>query len=137
MKKPVAAALSLLALGLPLSGCGDDDDEEGGGSAQTTETPADTGSETCGAAAPDTVDVGMENIQYVPKDVKVKAGGTVRWTNSDSTTHTVTKQSGPGPKFDSENMQVGAKFEAKLDAPGKIVYVCEIHPNQTGTVTVE
>ena len=79
----------------------------------------------------------MEDIQYVPKDVKVKAGGTVRWTNTDSTTHTVTKQGGPGPKFDSGNIEVGGVFEQKFNRSGKVDYFCMIHPNQTGTVTVE
>ena len=140
MKKWLALLLSLLALGLTAVGCGGDDEDDGG--AQTSEqpaqtTPAETGADTGAAAARETVRVGMENIQYVPKDVKVKAGGTVRWTNSDSVPHTVTKQGGPGPKFDSGTMDVGATFKQKFDRPGKVGYVCTIHPNQTGTVTVE
>lgn len=140
MRKWLASLLALLALGLTVAGCGDDEDEDGG-SAQTSEQPADTGAETgADTGAPpsgQTVRVGMKDIQYVPKEVTVEAGGTVRWTNTDSVTHTVTKRSGPGPRFDSGNMEVGATFEQKLDRPGKIEYVCTIHPNQTGTVTVE
>jgi len=79
----------------------------------------------------------MQDIEYVPKEVTVKKGGTVTWTNSDSVTHTVTKQGGPGPEFDSGNMEVDATFEQKFDAAGKVDYVCTIHPNQTGTITVE
>ena len=137
MNKWLALLLSMLALSLVAGGCGSDDDEGDGGSAKTTEQPADTSPDTGAAAAGGTVRVGMKEIEYVPKAVKVKAGGTVRWTNSDSVTHTVTKQSGPGPKFDSGNMAVGATFEQKFDRPGKVDYVCTIHPNQTGTVTVE
>lgn len=137
MKKWLVAMLAALALGAALAACGDDEDEEGG-SAQTTEQPADTSSDTGAAAAGgETVEVGMKDIQYVPKAVTVKAGGTVKWTNSDSVTHTVTKKSGPGQKFDSRNMQVGDTFEQKFDTPGKVDYLCTIHPNQTGTVTVE
>ncbi len=137
MNKWIALLLCVLAVGLVAAGCGGDDDEGEGGSAQTAEEPADTSGGTGGAAAGGTVRVGMREIEYVPKDVKVKAGGTVRWTNSDSVTHTVTKEGGPGPKFDSGNMAVGATFEQKFDTPGKVDYVCTIHPNQTGTVTVE
>jgi len=79
----------------------------------------------------------MQDIEYVPKEVTVKKGGTVTWTNSDSVTHTVTKQGGPGPEFDSGNMEVDATFKQKFDAAGKVDYVCTIHPNQTGTITVE
>ena len=130
-----AVLLSLLVLGLTAVGCGGEDEE--GGGAQTPKAPADTGSGSGGAASGGTVQVGMEDIEYVPKDVKVKVGGTVNWTNSDSLTHKVTKQGGPGPKFDSGNMKVGAKFRQKFDEPGKIDYFCTIHPSQTGTVTVE
>ncbi len=141
MRKWLASLLSLLAFTLAAAGCGDDDDEDGAGAQTTTGQPADTSTATgpdTGEAAPtETVRVGMEDIQYVPKAVKVKAGGTVRWTNSDSVTHTVTKEGGPGPRFDSGNMEVGATFEQKFDRPGKVDYVCTIHPNQTGTVTVE
>lgn len=140
MRKWLASLLSLLALALTVAGCGDDEDEDGG-SAQTTEQPADTGpgtgTETGAAASGQTVRVGMRDIQYVPKAVTVKAGGTVRWTNSDSVTHTVTKRGGPGRKFDSGNIEVGGTFEQKFDRPGKVGYVCKIHPNQMGTVTVD
>jgi len=34
-------------------------------------------------------------------------------------------------------MNVDDTFEQTFDAAGKVDYVCTIHPNQTGTVTVE
>jgi len=135
MTKWPALLLTLLAVGLVTAGCGGDDEDESG-SAQTSEEPAAT-SRTGGAAAGQTVRVGMEDIEYVPKDVTVRAGGTVRWTNSDSVTHTVTKQAGPGPRFDSGNMAVGATYEQRFEQRGKVDYFCTIHPNQKGTVTVE
>lgn len=140
MTRRLSLLLSCLALGIAGAGCGGDDEDEDGGSATTTEQPADTGAgtgKTTGGAAAATVAVGMKDIRFVPEDVKVKAGGTVRWTNSDSAPHTVTKQRGPGAEFDSGNMEVGAKFEQKFSRRGKVDYVCTIHPNQTGTVTVE
>ena len=68
---------------------------------------------------------------------RVKAGGTITWTNEDSFAHTVTKGSGPGAKFDSGTVDGGGTFKHKFDTAGKIDYVCTIHPNQTGTITVE
>ena len=79
----------------------------------------------------------MQDIEYVPKEVTVKKGGTVTWTNSDSVTHTVTKEGGPGPDFDSANIEVDGTFKQKFNMAGAIEYVCTIHPNQTGTITVE
>ena len=137
MRKWLGVLLSIAAIGA-LAACGDDDDEDGGGgSAETSEAPASTSGDTGGTPAGRTVKVGMKDIQYVPKDVTVKAGDRVSWTNSDSLTHTVTKKAGPGPKFDSGNMDPGAKFELTFDRTGKIDYFCTIHPNQTGTVNVE
>ncbi len=130
MKKWLGSMLTLLAIALAVAACGEDDEGSGEGAGRT-EAPADTGAASAGA-----VKVGMEDIEYVPDEVKVKAGRTVRWTNSDSLTHTVTKQSGPGGKFDSGRMEVGATFEQKFDKPGKVNYFCTIHPNQEGTVTV-
>ena len=135
MNKWPAVLLSVV-LGLVAAGCGGDDEDQELGGAGTTEQPADTGAGG-GAAAGRTVQVGMQDIKYVPNAVRVKTGDTVRWTNSDSVTHTVTKKGGPGEKFDSGNMAVGAKYAQKFDTPGKVDYFCKIHPNQRGTVTVE
>ena len=125
----LALLCSCAALALAVPACGGDD--EGGGGGEPGGAAAESGSGT------DAVKVGMEDIEYVPRDVTVKQGGTVTWTNSDSVTHTVTKEGGPGPEFDSGNLNVDDTFEQKFDAAGKVDYVCTIHPNQTGTVTVE
>jgi plastocyanin len=130
MSRRLLLILSCTALALPVAGCGGDE-ESGGGSSSSGSAPADSGSGT------DAVKVGMEEIEYVPKEVKVKKGGTITWTNSDSVTHTVTKNGGPGPEFDSGNMEVDATFEQKFTMDGPIDYVCTIHPSQTGTITVE
>ena len=74
----------------------------------------------------------MKDIQFVPKDVTVKAGTTITWTNSDQVPHTVTKEGGPGADFDSGNVDPGATFEQTFDEPGKVDYVCTIHPGQAG-----
>ncbi len=114
----------ILALGL--AGCGNS------GSAQ--EKPSG-GGQSSGAKA-DT-EINMKDIEYVPKDATVKVGGLVRWTNGEAVAHTVTKSGGPGPEFDSGTLQQNATFEQKFTEAGKIDYVCEIHPNQTGTLTVK
>lgn len=123
------ACLALAAFG---AGCGGDDEEEpagGGGSAPAEEEPTGGGAEA--------VKVDTKDTKFVPKAVTVPKGGTITWTNSDSFPHTVTKDKGPGPKFDSGNMEGGATFEQTFDATGKIDYVCKIHPGQTGTITVQ
>ena len=132
--------IAALAVGL-LGGCGNTDEESQGnkppGAAgdpgQSGGALQDSGG---GGGGAKTITVNMENIEYVPRDVSVPVGGKVVWTNTDGTAHTVTKEEGPGKPFDSGNMDQGAKFEQTFTERGKINYVCNIHPNQTGTITV-
>ena len=134
MKKWSALLTCCLALGLVGAGCGDDDDD--GGGAQTRDEPAQTAEKPAGEA-PMTVSVSMKDTLFVPMEVTVKAGGTVKWKNDDPFAHTVTKETGPGADFDSGTVNGGETYEQKFDKPGKVDYVCTIHPSQTGAVVVQ
>jgi len=132
MTKLLALILACLALGLVAAGCGGDDDDDGGGGggASTTEEPAGGGTQ-----------VSMKNIQFAPKDLSVKAGETITFTNDEAVAHDVHKTSGPGPDFASGptgDMQEGDTFKLTLDEPGKYDYVCDVHaPGMAGTITVK
>ena len=112
-----SAAALIAALAVAAGGCG-------GGEEPAAKDPA-----------PNTVD--MKNIKYVPDALTVAAGTTVTWTNSDAVGHTVTKESGPGADFDSGTIVKGKTFKQAFEEPGAVAYVCTIHPNQRGTITVE
>ncbi len=114
-------ATVLIGAALALGACGGEEEEPAGG----------------GAAAAGGVTIDMKDIKYVPADATVPVGSTVTWTNSDAVAHTVTKESGPGPDFDSGTIAAGKTYEETFPEPGEIAYVCTIHPNQTGTLTVE
>jgi len=135
MTKLLALILACLALGLVAAGCGGDDDDDGGGGggASTTEEPAGGG----GGGT----QVSMKNIQFAPKDLSVKAGETITFTNDEAVAHDVHKTSGPGPDFASGptgGMQEGDTFKLTLDEPGKYDYVCDVHaPGMAGTITVK
>jgi len=137
MKKTLVLAFACLALGLVATGCGGGDEEDGGGSnaGQPSEQPsAESG------PAKDAVEVSMEGIAFEPPEVTVKKGGTVTWTNDEDVGHDVTKEGGPGPDFSSGDpgaMSEGDTFEQTFDMAGEIAYVCTVHPNMTGTVTVK
>lgn len=120
----------LACAALAVAGCGGDDEEAGG-----TPGGATTAEEAGGGGSGTTVD--MKGIKFVPMEITVPAGTEVTWTNSDAADHTVTKTGGPGPKFDSGRVAEGETFKQKLDTPGMIDYVCTIHANQAGKVTVE
>jgi plastocyanin len=132
MTKLLALILACLALGLVA--CGDDDDGGGdAGGGDTSQQPADGG----GGG----VEISMENIQFSPKNVTVKPGEKITFTNKESIPHDVHKTSGPGDDFssgDSGGMQQGDTFELTLDQPGTYEYVCNVHaPGMTGTITVK
>jgi plastocyanin len=141
MKKLLVLLIACLAL--TVAACGDDDDDDGGGdgSATTTTEQTDTGAappaddKAGGGGKSTTIDI--PSISFDPAEVTVKAGTKITWTNSDDLPHTVTKDGGPGPDFDSGNIDPGGEFEQTFDQKGTIDYVCTIHPGQAGTVTVE
>ena len=119
--------LALVALALAFAGCGAAREGQGQGGAQGAKSKAPKADVT----------IDMRNIQFLPKSANVKVGDTVLWTNSDSVAHTVTKRSGPGPKFDSGPIKPGGTYTRTFKQAGKIDYLCTIHPNQTGTLTVK
>jgi plastocyanin len=136
MTKLLALILACLALGLVVAGCGgDDDDDGGGGGGGASEQPANGGGGGGGAQ------VGMKDIQFDPKDITVKAGETITFTNDEAVAHDVHKTSGPGKDFASGptgGMQEGDTFKLTLDQPGTYDYVCDVHaPGMAGTITVK
>ena len=134
MRTWLALLMACLALGLVAAGCGGDDDDDEGGEAATTEQPADTA--TTPKATGETVEIEAKDVEFIPEDITVARGTRVVWNNADAFAHTVTKDSGPGPEFD-EQLDAKGEVELTFDTPGKIEYVCTIHPGQDGTVTVE
>jgi plastocyanin len=129
MRATIGSVAACLALGF--AGCGGDDSSNSGPPPATQ--PVATSTETTPAAA-NVVEVDMKDIKYVPASVTAKVGQTVRWTNSDPVAHTVTAKS--GSDVDSGTIDPNDTFETKFTKAGKVDYVCAIHPNQTGTVTV-
>ena len=132
MKKTIALWCSALALGLVAGGCGGDDEEDSAGGEKRE--PA---SQNKGGAV---TQVSMKNTQFQPKAVTVKKGNTVQWTNEDSVGHDVTKESGAGPQFKSGSpggLKKGDTYEQTFTTPGKVKYVCTVHPGMEGTVTVK
>jgi len=133
MRRPISLLVLLLAaLALAVAGCGssDDNSSDSGSSSTTTDAQPAGG----GGASGSTVEVNMKNIEYVPKAVTAKVGQTVHWTNGDSVAHTVTSKG--GASFDSGTLDPGADFSFKVTKAGTINYMCQIHPNQTGTIVV-
>jgi plastocyanin len=79
--------------------------------------------------------VSIQDLKFSPKELKVKKGDTVIWTNSDDRDHTVTADEEKG--FKSGNLGNGKTFKYKFDKVGKYTYHCEYHPRMKATIVVE
>jgi plastocyanin len=76
----------------------------------------------------------LANFAFAPASITVKAGTKVTWTNKDSTTHTITSDTGA---FDSGNLAPNASFSVTFSTPGTFSYHCSLHPSMLGTVIVQ
>jgi len=89
------------------------------------------------APAPQTSDVqANDSLRFVPQDITIKVGDTVRWTNVGQIPHTITfsDQSIPSDSFFGSDERFGVTFSS----PGTFRYVCEFHPpNMVGTINVQ
>ena len=77
----------------------------------------------------------IENVTFSPADLQVRPGMQVTVVNRDSAAHTVTAT---GDKaFDTGNITGGATVTFTAPpTPGSYSYVCTLHPNMKGTLTV-
>lgn len=72
-------------------------------------------------------------------DIRINPGDSVRWSNADTESHTVTSGSpeeGQGEIFDSGLFKPGNSFIHTFDDLGEYSYFCLIHPWMQGTVFV-
>jgi plastocyanin len=118
----LCAAVALLA-----AGCGSSNDNSSSSSSATS-TPA-------ASSSGGDVAIKMANIAFDPKDVTVKVGQKITWTNDDSTNHNVTADS--GADFKSKDFGKGATFDFTPDKAGTIAYECTLHPGMKATITVQ
>jgi len=79
---------------------------------------------------------------YVPPEIQISSGSTVKWTNNDIAIHTVTQgnpseaDAGSELHFDSGLMPIGSTFEHAFNDMESVDYYCTIHPWMTGKVTI-
>jgi plastocyanin len=78
--------------------------------------------------------VSIVDFAFQSPSITVSVGATVTWTNTGSTTHTVTSDSGI---FDSGDISPGDNFQFTFENAGVYHYHCSIHTFMTGTVTVQ
>jgi plastocyanin len=86
-----------------------------------------------GARAVPPAGVEIQDSRYRPPTLTIPAGTTVRWTNRDEDTHTVTSTAG---LFGSAGLDLGEEYAHTFTTPGVYPYTCDLHPFMQGTIVV-
>jgi plastocyanin len=102
-------------------------------SAPASAEPSAVPSASAGGSAASGSAVAIANFAFDPKDLTVKVGDTVTWTNNDSTDHTVALDDGSST---SPNIPQGGTYQMTFSKAGTVAYHCSIHPSMTATITV-
>lgn len=100
-----------------------------GGGGETSATEGAQNEDAGGGAS----SVEVRDFEFDPETASVATGEEVTWTLTDaSSDHTVTFED-----EDSGTLSAGETYSRTFDEAGEYPYVCAIHPQMTGTVTVE
>src|SRR5262245_16371879 len=84
------------------------------------------------AVAPVFVDI--KDSKYLPPTITVPVGTTVKWTNHDEETHTVTSTTGG---FGSLGLDLDEAYSYTFTTAGTYPYTCDLHPFMGGTIVVQ
>ena len=79
-----------------------------------------------------TTAVNIQNNAFTPKDVTLKAGDTITWTNQDSVKHDVDFGT-----FKSPLLGKGETYSHSFATQGTYDYDCDVHPFMKGRVIVQ
>jgi len=115
--------------------------DTGYGNSSPTNTPMSTMPTATSASASgdstvtegSSVNATIEGFAFNPGVLKVHKGTTVKWTNNDGASHTVTSDSGA---FESGSLKYGGSFSFTFNDIGSFAYHCKFHSGMTATVIV-
>ncbi|MFF1355417.1 cupredoxin family copper-binding protein [Streptomyces sp. NPDC058297] len=124
----IAAALCLVTT---LTGCSD----SGNGSSSSSTPPASASvSVSSSETGKGEVKVTIKGFAFHPAKLEVSPGTKITVTNEDSATHTLTADD---KSFDTGDLAQGKSATITAPSkPGSYSYICTIHPNMKGTLTV-
>ncbi len=122
MKKIIIGLTGLLVLTLLVAAC-----------SATSASPAPAAAKPAEQTASGNVDIQMKGFAFSPKELTVKVGTKVTWTNMDSAGHDVKAADG---SWGSETLNNGQTFSKVFDKEGTFSYVCSFHAGMTGTIIV-
>jgi len=128
MKAVVAAAF---AAAVTLGACGGNSDTP-----STTDTKKPSGTTAPGGGGQPAASgeaIAIKDFKFGPESLKAKVGDTVKVTNNDSATHTLTAVD---KSFDTKELKEGASATITVSKAGTFEYQCNIHDYMKGTIEV-
>ncbi|MFJ9370225.1 plastocyanin/azurin family copper-binding protein [Nocardia sp. NPDC101769] len=131
----VLLLVAVVAGALVAGGCS----SEGSKSAATSTTAAPAASATVtstGPAVAAAVTVEVKDMKFSPADITVKAGDTVTWKFDDRAPHAVQGIGDVALGINSPIIHKG-EWSHTFTTPGTYRYLCPLHPDMKGTVTVQ
>lgn len=88
------------------------------------------------ALAQTTVEVRIEGYRFLPPEVTIRAGDSVRWVNGEKrTSHSVLFPAEGGRE--SERLFPDESWQRQFTKPGRYEYTCGPHPEMKGVVIVD
>ncbi len=133
MRAVAVMAAALIAVSLVASGCGDGmfsmgehRDQMHGGAGGAPQTPV--------LSDASQVNVEIADFDFSPRELTVQAGAAITWTNRDSAPHDATDAAGA---WATGTLRQGKSAAIVFDSPGEYEYLCTVHPDMKGTLTVE
>ena len=128
--KRLTLTLGLVALAAVLAAC------SGASAAPATQDPAPAGS-----PSGDGVTVVAKDIQFTTPDVSARAGSafTLTFDNQDGAPHNIAISDASGAKVFKGDIVTSQKVDYAVPAlaAGTYSFICEVHPEMKGTLTVE
>jgi plastocyanin len=98
-------------------------------------TPSMSGSAATSTSSSGGSSITISNFMFSPMSLSVSPGATVKVTNKDSATHTLTASGG---QFDTGNISQNQTKTFKAPSkPGTYHYICSIHQYMMGTIIVK
>ena len=85
-------------------------------------------------AAQEPNEVTIDDFTFVPKELTVAVGTTVKWVNHDDTPHIVVDKN---KAFRSKALDTNDSFSFTFASAGTFDYFCGLHPHMVGKIIVQ
>jgi plastocyanin len=88
---------------------------------------------------PLSVTIHEDHFRFIPSQITIPAGTSVIWVNDEQAKHTASADDG---SFDSDDQELGVRYEYTFTEPGTYRYFCRYHGDvggvgMAGTIVVE